>query len=48
MASETGDIDPPSSLESAAKTLGAALQVPAQRLDQRISGGKVVAATLLG
>jgi hypothetical protein len=44
--SETGDIDPLSSLESAAKTLGAALQVPGERLDQRISGGKVVAAAL--
>lgn len=45
-ASESGDIDPLSSLESAAKTLGAALQVSSERLEQRISGGKVVTAAL--
>jgi hypothetical protein len=45
-ASPGGDVDPLSSLESAAKTLGAALQIPSDRLDQRISGGKIVGAAL--
>jgi hypothetical protein len=45
-ASASGDIEPLSSLESAAKTLGAALQVPSERLEQRISGGKVVSAAI--
>lgn len=41
-----GDIDPLTSLESAGKTLAAALQMPTERIDQRISGGKVVAAAI--
>jgi len=41
-----GDIDPLTSLESAGKTLAAALQMPSERIDQRISGGKVVAAAI--
>jgi len=45
-ADPSGDIDPLSSLESAAKTLGAALQIQGERLEQRISGGKIVSAAL--
>jgi hypothetical protein len=41
-----GDIDPLTSLESAGKTLAAALQLPTERIEQRISGGKVVAAAI--
>lgn len=41
-----GDVDALSSLESAGKTLAAALQVPAERIEQRISGGKVVTAAI--
>jgi uncharacterized protein (DUF1501 family) len=41
-----GDIDPLTSLESAGKTLAAALQLPSERIEQRISGGKVVAAAI--
>jgi hypothetical protein len=44
---EGGDIDPLSSLESAGKTLAAALQVPSERIEQRITGGKVVSAALV-
>jgi hypothetical protein len=42
-----GDIDPLTSLESAGKTLAAALQLPSERIEQRISGGKVVSAALV-
>jgi len=42
-----GDIDPLSSLESAAKTLGSALDLPIDRLESRIGGGKVVSAALV-
>jgi len=41
-----GDIDPLSSLESAGKTLCAALQIPAETIEKRIVGGKVVSAAL--
>lgn len=47
-ASATGDIPPEASLESAGKTLGAALGFPADLLDRRITSGKVVSAALLG
>jgi hypothetical protein len=43
-----GDIDPLSSLESAGKTLAAALQVPNDRIEARINAGKVVAAAIAG
>jgi hypothetical protein len=46
-ASANGDIDPLASLESAGKTLAAALQVPDDRIEQRITGGKVVSAALV-
>jgi len=42
-----GDIDPLTSLESAGKTLAAALQLPADVIDQRIAAGKVVSAALV-
>jgi uncharacterized protein (DUF1501 family) len=42
-----GDIDPLSSLESAAKTLASALQVPDERVEARITGGKTVAAAIV-
>jgi uncharacterized protein (DUF1501 family) len=42
-----GDIDPLSSLESAGKTLAAALQLPADVIDKRIVSGKVVSAALV-
>ncbi len=45
-ASASGDIDPSSSLESAAKTVWSALDLPAERMETRISGGKVVTAAL--
>jgi hypothetical protein len=45
-ADPNGDVDPLSSLESAARTLASALQVPAERIEQRISGGKTVTAAL--
>ena len=45
-ADPSGDITPLSSLESAGKTLAAALQVPNDRIEARINGGKVVAAAL--
>jgi hypothetical protein len=41
-----GDIEPLTSLESAGKTLAAALQVPSERIEQRINAGKVVSAAL--
>jgi hypothetical protein len=43
-----GDIDPLSSLESAGKTLAAAVQVPSDRIETRINAGKVVAAAIAG
>ena len=45
--SDGGDIDPLSSLESAGKTLAAALQLPADRIEQRISAGKIVSAAIV-
>lgn len=47
LASAAGDIDPLSSLESAGKTLAAALQVPADRIDLRINAGRVVASAIV-
>lgn len=41
-----GDIDALSSLESAAKTLAAALQLPSERIDARIAGGKIVTSAI--
>ena len=46
-ADPSGDITPLSSLESAGKTLAAALQVPSDRIEARINGGKVVSAALV-
>jgi hypothetical protein len=46
-ADPSGDIAPLTSLESAGKTLAAALQVPGDRIEQRITGGKVVSAALV-
>jgi uncharacterized protein (DUF1501 family) len=46
-ADDSGDITPLTSLESAAKTLGAALALPDARLDQRINGGKVVKGVIV-
>ncbi len=43
-----GDIDALSSLESAAKTLWAALDLPEDRMETRISGGKVVRGAIAG
>ncbi|HVY25505.1 MAG TPA: DUF1501 domain-containing protein [Polyangiaceae bacterium] len=43
-----GDIDPLASLESAGKTLAAAVQVPSDRIETRINAGKVVAAAIAG
>jgi hypothetical protein len=45
-ADPSGDITPLTSLESAGKTLAAALQVPNDRIEQRINTGKVVGAVL--
>jgi len=42
-----GDIDPLTSLESAGKTLAAAVQVPADVIDKRIAAGKVVSAAIV-
>ncbi len=42
-----GDIDPLQSLESAGKTLAAAVRVPNDRIEQRINAGKVVSAALV-
>ncbi len=47
-ASANGDIDPLSSLESAAKTLYTALDLPAAGMEKRIVGGKVVKAAIAG
>jgi Protein of unknown function (DUF1501) len=47
-ASASGDIDPLSSLESAAKTLWSALELPAERMQVRIAGGKAVRAAIVG
>ena len=46
-ADPNGDIAPLASLESAGKTLAAALQVPSDRIEARISAGKVVSAALV-
>jgi hypothetical protein len=46
MADANGDIAPLASLESAGKTLAAALQVPGDRIDARINAGKIVTAAL--
>lgn len=46
-ADADGDIAPLTSLESAGKTLAAALQVPGDRIEQRIIGGKVVSGALV-
>ena len=42
-----GDIDPLTSLESAGKTLAAALQVPTDVIDKRIASGKIVSAAIV-
>jgi Protein of unknown function (DUF1501) len=42
-----GDIDPLQSLESAGRTLAAAVQVPNDRIELRINAGKVVSAALV-
>ncbi len=42
-----GDIDPLQSLESAGKTLAAAVRVPNDRIELRINAGKVVGAALV-
>jgi uncharacterized protein (DUF1501 family) len=47
-ASDSGDIDPLTSLESAGKTLAAALQVPPDRIEKRIASGKVVTSAIVG
>ncbi len=41
-----GDVQPLGSLESAARTLGTAVGVPADVLDHRLQGGKVITAAL--
>jgi len=46
-ADPNGDIAPLASLESAGKTLAAALQVPSDRIEARINAGKVVSAALV-
>ena len=46
-ADAKGDIDPLSSLESAGKTLAAALQMPADRIEARINAGKVVSGFIV-
>jgi uncharacterized protein (DUF1501 family) len=46
-ADPNGDVAPLNSLESAGKTLAAAVQVPSDRIEQRISAGKVVSAALV-
>jgi hypothetical protein len=46
-ADPNGDIAPLASLESAGKTLAAALQVPGDRIEARINAGKVVSAALV-
>jgi len=45
-AKDGGDVDPSSSLESAGKTLAAAVQVPASAIEKRITAGKVVTGAL--
>ncbi|HET9960548.1 MAG TPA: hypothetical protein VFQ61_39025, partial [Polyangiaceae bacterium] len=45
--SDGGDIDPLTSLESAGKTLCAALELPADTIAKRITTGKVVTAALV-
>jgi hypothetical protein len=45
-ASASGDIEPAASLESAARTLSTALQLPEERIEARITGGKVVRGAL--
>jgi hypothetical protein len=45
-ASASGDIDPLSSLESAARTLAAALRLPDERINARITAGRVVRAAV--
>ncbi len=47
-SSASGDITPLTSLESAAKTLGAALKLPDQRIDARITSGKRVRSAVTG
>ena len=42
-----GDIDPLASLESAGKTLAAAVQLPGDRIEARINAGKVVSGAIL-
>lgn len=42
-----GDVDPLQSLESAGKTLAAAVQVPNDRIELRINAGKIVSAALV-
>jgi len=46
-ASPDGDVDPLQSLESAGKTLAAAVRVPNDRIDLRINAGKIVSAALV-
>ncbi|HEX2877794.1 MAG TPA: DUF1501 domain-containing protein [Polyangiaceae bacterium] len=46
-ADPSGDVTPLSSLESAGKTLAAALQVPNERIEARINAGKIVSAALV-
>jgi hypothetical protein len=45
-ASAKGDIDPSTSLESAGKTLAAALQLPEDRISARINAGTIVSGAL--
>jgi hypothetical protein len=46
LASAKGDIDPSTSLESAGKTLAAALQLPEDRITARINAGTIVSGAL--
>lgn len=46
LGSPSGDVPPEASLESAGKTLGAALGLSAELLDRRIISGKIVSAAL--
>jgi Protein of unknown function (DUF1501) len=48
LASDTGDVAPEASLESAGKTLGAALGFSEDLLNTRITSGKIVPAALAG
>ncbi len=48
LASDSGDVPPEASLESAGKTLGAALGFSPEVLDRRISSGKIVSAAVVG